>query len=44
MEKDLAVPEKSLPTSAVDYSPRDVASTVDIVLDIINSQVPQWDC
>lgn len=44
MEKDPAVTEKSLPTSAIDYSPKDIASMVDIVLDIINSQVPQWDC
>ena len=43
-EKDLVVTEKSLPTSVVDYRPGDVASTVDIVPDIINSQVPRWDC
>lgn len=43
-EKGVAVTEKSLLTSVVDYRPGDVASTVDIVPDIINSEVPCWDC
>lgn len=44
MEKDLTVTGKSLPSPIADYRPRDVAGTADMVPDIINSPVPQWDC
>ena len=41
IQEDLVVTEENLPTSVADYKPGDVASAVDIVPNIINSQGPQ---
>lgn len=44
IKTDLVVTKESLPTSMVYYRLGDVACVVDIVLDVIKSQVPCWDC